>query len=181
MPQNNELERTISRPSLPDRRSIQCSTGAPRREIMALLLAAVASSAFGGQPTAPALRVLAAGGVGGRNWYAEMASDGSIGLEYSDLYHHDNDFKRTLEASDRRLSTVRIAVANAEFLQLPANITRKMVTIDASALRLTVTLGNKSHSVFLYEPEELARDKRAKRFLAVWNALFEGVPDRPPW
>ena len=149
--------------------------------MMALLLAAVASSAFGGQPAAPALRVLAAGGVGGRNWYAEMASDGSISLEHTDLFHRDNDFKRTFEASDRRMSAVRMAIARAKFLQLPADITRKMVTIDASGLRLTVTLGSKSHSVFLYEPEELVRDKRAKRFLAVWNAMFDGLPERPPW
>lgn len=146
--------------------------------MLALLFAFVASLTFGDTP-APSLRVRAVAGIGEELWVVEMAADGSVDLELTHLYKRDKDLKRSFGPSDARIGAVRRALESAEFLKLPANIIRKLVTVDATGLRLAVTAGKSSHEVYLYEPEELVRDKRAKRFLSVWNALFDSLPIRP--
>jgi hypothetical protein len=75
------------------------------------------------------------------------------------------------------------AIVIHQFSALPSRIsTKNPVPFHAPEYRLSVTLDGKTHRVLLVAPQFKSQTEEAKRFVAVWNAVFELVPVnvRPP-
>jgi hypothetical protein len=117
----------------------------------------------------------------GESWELTIDPKGTASLEIgymlNPLGRISGEFHLTLEALD----TIRKAIANERFFELPPNIAPETVPIHAPDLKLTVTISDRTHEVRLYDPEELPADPRVKRFLAVWNQAFASVPLKPRW
>jgi hypothetical protein len=76
---------------------------------------------------------------------------------------------------------VRAALDEQQFFGLPAEIVPKSAVLHMPDFSLNVGRDGRRHKVRLYDPEQMKSDPRAKRFLVVWDALFDGLPVKPSW
>jgi hypothetical protein len=146
-----------------------------------LLLSPISLSA---QTREDALRIEASAstaGPYGELWQLKLAPDGSAEVEIGYMLNPMGAMKGHFTASKERVAAVRASVSEARFFALPKSISPKIVGMHRPDLRLQVTLGDRQHTVNLYDPDELKGDERARRFLIAWKAAFAHVPLRPAW
>ena len=78
-----------------------------------------------------------------------------------------------------QVAGIRSVIESERFFDMPAKIFPATLPLHRPALRLDVWLDGKHHSVALYDPAQLKADPNVRRFLAVWERLFESLPIRP--
>jgi hypothetical protein len=124
---------------------------------------------------------VATGGPDGEMWELRINPNGNTSLQISYMLNPLGKMSGEFYATPQVVETIRAAVSSQKFMELPADIALQTQSVHAPDLRLTITVGDHTHEVRLYDPEDLGRDPRALRFLAVWNQVYVWVPLRPKW
>jgi hypothetical protein len=135
-------------------------------------------------PKAPSLLVqasLSTAGPYGENWYLTLTPDGGISLQVFYSTNPSGNLMARFTGAGENLETLRKAIEAARFFDLPAEISPKSAPLHRPHFRLDITLSGRQHQVSLYDPGQLQNDDRARRFLVVWNRLFESLPLKPSW
>jgi hypothetical protein len=117
----------------------------------------------------------------GESWDLKIAPSGTASLEIGYMLNPLGKMSGEFHLGPDALDPIRTVVARERFMDLPPSITQEAVPLHAPDLRLTITLGEQTHEVRVYDPDELQADPRVKRFLAVWNQAFAAVPLKPTW
>ena len=114
----------------------------------------------------------------GELWIAYLAPDGDLSVRAS---HRQSDGQTTSQylPHKERVMELRRAVDEARFFGLRDEIAPVTQHFHRPHYRLTVTLGEKQHSVAVSDPKEIGATDEVKRFFIVWNALFSKLRFRP--
>ncbi len=117
----------------------------------------------------------------GQVWEFQLLPDGSVDLRVGYILGTPGKLQGQFGPSKDRVDALRAAIQKQRFMDLPAEISPGMVMAHKPDLRLTITLGDRSHKVRIYSPDQMAKDQEVQRFLMVWKAVFGNVPIRPSW
>jgi hypothetical protein len=140
-------------------------------------------SAAQGQP-AQNLQVrayMSTAGPYGESWELKLGEDGRVTLQILYMINPLGKMSGDFLASPERIAAVRQAIEAEKFAELPADLWPAAAPLHQPDLRLTVTSGQRTHEVKLYDPAQFKDDVRARRFMAVWSRVFDLVPLRPKW
>jgi len=72
-------------------------------------------------------------------------------------------------------------VEKERFFDLPKDIRKEAYLPHAPDLRLKITQGGKTKEVRLFDPDTITDASKKRRFMTVWNSLFEQLPVKPKW
>jgi hypothetical protein len=150
------------------------------------VVAAASLQADGSQAKveAPTLTVQASGltrGPYGERWEFNIAADGAVDLKVGYMLSGAGSLQGQFGPAKHRVEAVRAAVLKERFMDLPSDLSPEMVALHMPDLRLSISFGEQTHKVRIYSPDQMGKDPRARRFLAVWRAVFQHVPIRPSW
>lgn len=117
----------------------------------------------------------------GEGWDLKLVPSGAVALRVFYSLQPSGSLMGEFTLSEEQVTGIRRVIEAERFFDLPPQISAPMVTLHQPDLRLEVWLGSKHHKVALYDPSQLKGDARVRRFMAVWNKLYEGLPIRPSW
>ena len=117
----------------------------------------------------------------GESWTLIVPDRGDVSLEI--LYHLSPMGKMSGEfcVTAEELTRLKEAVDSERFMELPSRLQPEVAHLHKPTLRVRVSVGEREHEVEVYDPDALADDPRVKRFLAVWDEIFELPPLKPTW
>ena len=124
---------------------------------------------------------LSTAGPYGEGWTLRLAPNGNVFLRVLYMGNPSGNLLADLDVGDEYERHLRAAIETHRFFDLPTDISPKSAVLHLPDFTMDVALGGKRHKVRLYDPKQLEADSRTKRFLAVWEALFEGLPMKPSW
>jgi hypothetical protein len=124
---------------------------------------------------------LSTAGPYGQGWSLRLAPSGNVSLRVFYMGTPAGSLLADFDPGDGYEARVRAVLNDQQFFVLPAEITPKAAMLHMPDFSLNIGLGSRRHKVRLYDPEQMKSDPRAKRFLAVWTALFDGLPVKPSW
>jgi hypothetical protein len=117
----------------------------------------------------------------GESWDLRLGPSGEVSLRVNYMVTPSGTVMARFSLSPDHIALIRAAVESERFFDLPGNISPASRPLHQPALRLDVWLDQKHHTVQAYDPEQLRADPNLRRFLAVWQRLFEPLPIRPSW
>ena len=117
----------------------------------------------------------------GESWDLRLTPSGEISLRVNYMITPSGNLMARFTLSAEQIAGIRKAIESERFFELPAKVFPATVPLHRPALRLDVWLGDRRHSVQLYDPDQQKADPNVRRFLAVWRGLFELLPIRPSW
>jgi hypothetical protein len=117
----------------------------------------------------------------GESWELKLGRDGKARLQILYMLPPMGKMEGDFLVSETALAELRKTIAAERFGDLPKSIWPGAASFHLPDFRLSVTLGNVTHEVWLYDPAQFAKDQRVVRFMAVWNKAFALVPLRPSW
>lgn len=116
-----------------------------------------------------------------RGWYLTLAPSSEVSLQVFYNQSPSGNLLGRFSLSEQQSLAIRKACDAQDFFGLPADLTPPQQAFHRPHLQLTIHLGGRHHKVSLYDPAELKGQAATIRFLAVWAAVFEGLPLRPSW
>jgi hypothetical protein len=116
----------------------------------------------------------------GESWDLRLTPSGEVSLRVNYMTAPSGSLMARFTLSSEQVAGIRTAIESQRFFEIPAKVFPATVPLHRPALRLDVWLGDRHHSVQLYDPDQQKADPNAGRFLGVWRRLFELLPLRPP-
>lgn len=149
--------------------------------IAALLTFAVGAAAS--QEPSPVIvtALMTTAGPYGESWVFTMTPEGRASLKVFYLGNPGGSLMAQFDLGEAAIETIRKAVTNEHFFEIPAKLAPKVTAFHKPALQLDVRVGGAHHNVNVYDPEQLGKDAAVERFRKVWNAVFAALPLRPTW
>jgi len=117
----------------------------------------------------------------GESWDLRLTPSGEMSLRVNYMITPSGNLMARFSLSADQVAGIRQVIVSERFFDMPAKVFPATLPLHRPALRLDVWLDEKRHSVQLYDPDQLKADPNVRRFLAVWNRLFERLPIRPSW
>jgi hypothetical protein len=117
----------------------------------------------------------------GQLWTLKLTPAGEAELHVLYAFNPSGSLTGTFSLSEERVSAIRRALEKYDFMLLPERMSPALIAFHMPDLRLAVWNSDKHREVRLYDPKQMAGDPQAKRFLAVWTAVFDGLPVKPTW
>jgi hypothetical protein len=124
---------------------------------------------------------LSTAGPYGEGWELRLMPHGDVSLRVFYSLRPSGSLMADFDIDEDHMARIRAAIDAQAFFDLPAEISPKLSALHMPDFRLEITLGNRKSKVQLYDPADLKDDSRAKRFLAVWAAIYDGLPLKPKW
>ena len=155
--------------------------------VAALATLAAAISAGGTQEEEPAPSAflvkasISTAGPYGESWYLTLAPDGEANLQIFYSTTPSGTLLARFRLSGEDVLAVRETLESEDFFALPPELAPSEVHMHRPRLVVEVYLGGRHHTVSLYDPEKLESLPTTRRFLAVWQRIFEALPLRPSW
>jgi hypothetical protein len=119
------------------------------------------------------------GGPAGKSWYLQIVNS-DLYLEFFDG-STGGQYKKHVKLSERRLRDIKDAFASSGLFTLSTYVVDHPCYEDGVTLFLDAALGGKKTSLELCEPNLALKYPEAKRFLAMWNAVFADFDNHPKW
>jgi hypothetical protein len=91
------------------------------------------------------------------------------------------DMKGSFFLDRSKVAGLRGTIDSERFMDLPERIEPSSALPHQPTLILEIRLGDRTHRVFLYDPDQFQGDLEVQRFFAVWDAAFALVPLKPSW
>ena len=117
----------------------------------------------------------------GESWNLTIAPDGEVNLQVLYLGSPSGTLLARFTWSAAQLNAIREAVHTADFFALPARLAPPESLFHQPHLRLEIHFGERHQNVTLYDPDALAGQPEAARFLTLWRRVFEELPFKPSW
>jgi hypothetical protein len=117
----------------------------------------------------------------GESWDLRLTPSGEASLRVNYMTAPAGNLMGRFTLSAEQVVRIRTAIESERFFAMPAKVFPATVPLHRPALRLDVWLGERHHSVQLYDPDQQKADPNVRRFLGVWSRLFESLPLRPSW
>jgi hypothetical protein len=117
----------------------------------------------------------------GESWDLRLTPSGEISLRVNYMTTPSGNLMARFTLSPEQIASIRQAIESERFFEMPPKVFPATVPLHRPALRLDVWLGDRHHSVQLYDPDQQKTHPNVRRFLAVWRRLFELLPMRPSW
>jgi hypothetical protein len=117
----------------------------------------------------------------GEAWSLTITFRGEASLEVMYMLQPSGSLLGRFTVTDKHLASIAAAIDKEQFFALPGKISAERIALHQPDLELEVTVGTATHKVRLYDPQELADDRRTKQFLSVWERVFEAFPIKPKW
>ena len=157
------------------------------KTLVALTLCTLASSAIAvqedsGAQTLPIVKAsVSTAGPYGENWYLTLTPEGQVSLQVFYSSRPSGNLLANFNLGEETVVAIKDALEANDFFALPSQAEPAQVAMHRPNLTIEVYLGAEHHTATLYDPEALESDPTTARFLAVWEAIFEGLPFQPSW
>jgi len=117
----------------------------------------------------------------GESWDLRLTPSGEMSLRVNYMIAPSGNLMARFSLSADHVAAIRQVILAERFFDMPAKVFPATLPLHRPALRLDIWLDEKRHSVQLYDPDQLKADPNVRRFLAIWNRLFDRLPIRPSW
>ena len=156
------------------------------KTMVALTLFALTSSVVAVQeddaPTLPIVKAsVSTAGPYGENWYLTLTPEGQVSLQVFYSSRPSGNLLAHFNLGEEQVVAIKDALETNDFFALPSQAEPAQVAMHRPNLTIEVYLGAEHHTATLYDPEALESEATTTRFLAVWGAIFEGLPFQPSW
>ena len=156
------------------------------KTMVALTLFALTSSVVAvqedGAPILPIVKAsVSTAGPYGENWYLTLTPEGQVSLQVFYSSRPSGNLLAHFNLGEEQVVAIKDALETNDFFALPSQAEPAQVAMHRPNLTIEVYLGAEHHTATLYDPEALESEATTTRFLAVWGAIFEGLPFQPSW
>jgi hypothetical protein len=115
----------------------------------------------------------------GEMWELNLKADGKVSLRIQYMLNPMGEMSGEFLVAPEEVEGLRQTIETEKFTELPSSIWPATAPVHAPDLRLSITLGDETHEVRVYDPDQFKDDQRVRRFLSVWRRAFAMVPLRP--
>jgi hypothetical protein len=149
----------------------------------AALASALLAGAGSAQPPPPLLvrAHVSTAGPYGEMWELNLKTDGKVSLKIQYMLKPAGEMSGEFIVFPEEVDGFRRTIETEKFMELPTSIWPATAPVHAPDLRLSMTLGDETHAVRVYDPDQFKDDERVRRFLTVWRRAFAMVPLQPKW